>query len=36
MQIHALGLGDFCEEEYSLIGIHTRHYVKTMKTMPIL
>ena len=23
MQIHALGLGDFCEEEYSLIGIHT-------------
>ena len=23
MQIHALGLEDFCEEEYSLIGIHT-------------
>jgi hypothetical protein len=23
MQIHALGLDDFCEEEYSLIGIHT-------------
>jgi hypothetical protein len=23
MQIHALGLQDFCEEEYSLIGIHT-------------
>ena len=23
MQIHALGLEDFCEEEYTLIGIHT-------------
>jgi len=23
MQIHSLGLDDFCEEEYSLIGIHT-------------
>ena len=23
MQIHSLGLEDFCEEEYSLIGIHT-------------
>jgi hypothetical protein len=23
MQIHALGLEDFCEEEYALIGIHT-------------
>ncbi|WP_435414184.1 IPExxxVDY family protein [Polaribacter aestuariivivens] len=23
MQIYALGLDDFCEEEYSLIGIHT-------------
>jgi hypothetical protein len=23
MQIHALGLDDFCEEEYALIGIHT-------------
>ena len=23
MQIHALGFGDFCEDEYSLIGIHT-------------
>lgn len=23
MQIHALGLNDFCDEEYSLIGIHT-------------
>jgi hypothetical protein len=23
MQIHALGLEDFCEEEYILIGIHT-------------
>ncbi|QNM84974.1 IPExxxVDY family protein [Polaribacter pectinis] len=23
MQVHALGLDDFCEEEYSLIGIHT-------------
>ncbi|MDX6745442.1 IPExxxVDY family protein [Polaribacter sp. PL03] len=23
MQIHALGLDDFCDEEYSLIGIHT-------------
>ncbi|WP_299668407.1 IPExxxVDY family protein [uncultured Polaribacter sp.] len=23
MQIHALGLDDFCEDEYSLIGIHT-------------
>lgn len=23
MQIHSLGLEDFCEDEYSLIGIHT-------------
>ena len=23
MQIHSLGLDDFCEDEYSLIGIHT-------------
>ena len=23
MQVHSLGLEDFCEEEYSLIGIHT-------------
>ncbi len=23
MQIHSLGLDEFCEEEYSLIGIHT-------------
>ncbi|MCI2229998.1 IPExxxVDY family protein [Polaribacter sp. MSW13] len=23
MQIHSLGLDDFCQEEYSLIGIHT-------------
>jgi hypothetical protein len=23
MQIHSLGLDDFCEEEYSLLGIHT-------------
>ena len=23
MQIHALGLEDFCDEDYSLIGIHT-------------
>ena len=23
MQVYALGLDDFCEEEYSLIGIHT-------------
>lgn len=23
MPVHALGLDDFCEEEYSLIGIHT-------------
>ena len=23
MQIHSLDLDDFCEEEYSLIGIHT-------------
>lgn len=23
MQIHALGLDDFCDEEYALIGIHT-------------
>jgi len=23
MQIHSLGFDDFCEEEYSLIGIHT-------------
>ena len=23
MQVHSLGIEDFCEEEYALIGIHT-------------